>query len=110
MTGIRRASLLSLSVVLLGLWTGCEGDGSEVDDGMNPSAGTAGTAGSLNLDPMGEAGAGGAEASAGGGANQPPGPVVEECESLAELVNCSETSVEASYSAANVLLVIDKSG
>lgn len=109
MTGMRRGSLLGLATVVAALWSGgCEGEGSKVDAGASGSAGSGGSAGSINLGPMGEAGLHAAIGGAGGA--EPTGPQIEECESLSELVNCSATSVEASYSAANVLLVIDKSG
>ena len=107
MTGMRRTSLLGLSALVLGLWTGCEGDGSNVDKGSGGSGGSGGTAGSVNLDPLGMSGA---PDGAGGATDSGPGSAIEECPSLAEYVACSETSVKASYTAANVLLVIDKSG
>lgn len=107
MTGMRRASLLGWSILVLALWTGCEGEGSTVDDGKG-SAGSGGKAGSLNLDPV-DGGAGGEAAAAGGSSSGPIGPDVVECD-FSELMDCGLTSVQASYSAANVLLVIDKSG
>jgi hypothetical protein len=106
MTGMRRASLLGWSILVLGLWTGCEGDSSTVETGTAGTAGSGGNAGSLSLDPVG-GGAGGEATAAGGGASEPMG--VDECD-FSELMDCGVTSVQASYSAANVLLVIDKSG
>jgi hypothetical protein len=100
MTGKPRSSLLGLATVLAALYgSGCEDEGSKVTEG---TSGSAGSGGSLALGPMGEGGK--ADTSAGG---SEPHPCEEEFEDLAE---CGITSVEASYSAANVLLVIDKSG
>jgi hypothetical protein len=105
---MRRASLLGWSLLVLGSWTGCTGDGSSVNEASAGSAGVAGSAGSLNL-PVGEGGAAGEGTAAGGAASGPVGPSVGDCD-FSELVDCGVTSVQASYSAANVLLVIDKSG
>jgi hypothetical protein len=106
---MRRGSLLGLATIVAALWSGgCEGEESKVNEGMSGSGGNAGSAGSLSLGAMGNA-AGAPAGGAGGAEAEPPGPEIEECD-FSELMGCSMTSVEASYSAANVLLVIDKSG
>jgi len=101
---MRGTFLLGASALLLGLCGACKGAGSAVD----PAAG-GGTAGSgpgtgIALD-LGEGGAG----DVAGAAGQAQGPSVPACESFAGLDQCGVTSVEATFSAANVLLVIDKS-
>ena len=108
MTGMRRGSLLGFVAIMAALYSGCEGDGSTVTEGASGSGGSGGGAGTLNL---GTGAAGAPDTASGGGAADPdPGPGIEECETFAGLDECGVTSVEASYSAANVLLVIDKSG
>ena len=102
MSALKSASLVGFSL-LLGLFGACKGEGSTVDsDARGGAVGTAGTGIALNL------GAGGASDGAGAG-GQLQGPSVAECESFAGLDECGVTSVEATFSAANVLLVIDKS-
>lgn len=110
MTGMRRGSLLGLATIVAALYSGgCEGEGSNVNEGASGSAGSSGSGGSFNLGPMGDGGT--SDMSAGGSEADAPGPDVKECEdTFEELDECGITSVEASFSAANVLLVIDKSG
>src|SRR6187551_803764 len=104
MTARSRASFCVLSALLLGLISACKGDGSTVGPGAGSSTGgTAGTTGTdLNL---GE----GSPRDVAGAAGQAQGPSVSDCEHFAGLDDCGVTSVEATFSAANVLLVIDKS-
>jgi len=96
---MRRACLLGFSVLVCGaLFGACkEADSSTVAPAASSGAG--GTVLDLSL-----GGGGGAEAGAPAEQNG-----VEECQSLAGLDQCGLTSVEATFSAANVLLVIDKS-
>jgi hypothetical protein len=102
MSALRSASLLGISL-MLGLSGACRGEGSTVDDeARGGSAGTAGSGIALNL-----GGDGASEAAGAAGGAQGPG--IDECESFASLDECGLTSVEATFSAANVLLVIDKS-
>ena len=93
------ASLLSLCALSLGLLAGCKGAGSTVD--MESRGGASPTSGVDLM--LGEGGAGGVTGTAGQSA------LVATCESFAGLDRCGVTSVEATFSAANVLLVIDKS-
>jgi hypothetical protein len=103
MSATSSACWLGLSVLGLGLFGGCRGDGSAIDAGGGGKGGTAGTTGiDLNL---GDAGA----SHAAGAASLDPEPGSSDCESFAGLEQCGVTSVEATFSAANVLLVIDKS-
>ena len=98
------ASLLGTSALLFGLFSGCKGEGSRVDAGA--LGGTAGGSTMTGIDlNLNEGGAG----DMAGAAGRPPGPSVPACESFAGLDQCGVTSVEATFSAANVLLVIDKS-
>jgi hypothetical protein len=98
--------LLPVSLVLLlaSAFFGC-GKSSESTVDTSANGGSSGSGGSLSLGPFGgskqsnEAGAGGAvEADS-----------VPACDGFEGLDECGVTSVEASFSAANVLLVIDKS-
>jgi len=102
MSAMQNACLLGISALLCGLLGACKGAGSSVD--ASASGGTAGTGGTTSIDL--KLGAGG---SAAGAAGQAEGPSVASCESFAGLDECGVTSVEATFSAANVLLVIDKS-
>lgn len=101
-----RASLLRISAFLLGMFAACKGTGpgSGVDDATSGGSGgaqpTLGT--DLNL---------GARQATGvaGEAGQASEPNGSDCESFAGLEQCGVTSVEATVTRANVLLVIDKS-
>lgn len=98
-----RINWLGLAILGCLPFAGCQGsDGSIV-----ASAGSAGlgVSGGFQLDVPANGG-GSAEGGAGGA---PGAPGVEACESFDGLDQCGVTSVEASFSAANVLLVIDKS-
>jgi len=102
-------SWIGISACLLALISACKStDDSNV--GLNASGGTGGTGTSVDLD-LGNGGnaatAGGSEL--GGAAGQIEGPKVAGCDRFEGLDECGVTSVEASFSAANVLLVIDKS-
>jgi hypothetical protein len=82
--------------------------GCSSNEGSNvASGGSAGSGGSGGLH-LGLPGIGAAP-SEGGADGDPVGPGVEACESFEGLDECGVTSVEASFSGANVLLVIDKS-
>lgn len=106
MMALRTACLLGTSALLCGLLGACKGAGSTVD--ADASGGKAGTSGSSGIDlNLGSGGTGGGDAT--GAAGQAEGPSVTDCESFSGLDQCGVTSVEASFSAANVLLVIDKS-
>src|SRR4051812_24154258 len=96
------ARWLVLSALLLGACTGRGSQGSGVDPGA--SGGTGGGS-NLNLDDAGP----GADTSAAGEAGGPATGRVSVCQSFVGLDGCGVKSVEASFSAANVLLVIDKS-
>lgn len=103
-----RVSCVWFSVILIGSLGACKGsdDGAA---GLNVGAGTGGKSSvDLNLGNGGNASNGGALDLAGA-AGQLEGPQVSGCERFAGLDECGVTSVEATFSAANVLLVIDKS-
>jgi hypothetical protein len=101
---MRGACLFGLPVLLFSLFGGCKGAGSEVDaDATSGSGGTSPTTG-IDLS-LGEGGT----SDTPGAAGQSTGPSVSECGSFEGLDECGVTSVEATFSAANVLLVIDKS-
>lgn len=102
MSTMRSLSWLGFSALLCGLLGACKGAGSTVDTDTGGKGGTGGTGIDLNL------GAGGMGA-APGAAGQPEGPSASACGSFEGLDECGVTSVEASFSSANVLLVIDKS-
>jgi hypothetical protein len=104
MRALRSASLLGISLGLLGLFGGCKGDGATVDRGAPVGIGGTGATSGIDLN-LGEGGAG----DAAGVAGRAPGPSVPACESFDGLDQCGVTSVEATSSAANVLLVMDKS-
>jgi hypothetical protein len=102
--GKRRVSLLAAAVMLLLPFSACRSTSSTVE---SSSAGTSGSGGSVpNLSGLD----GGSGADGVGGGAAPVGSDIADCESFDGLDECGITSVEASYSAANVLLVIDKSG
>jgi hypothetical protein len=104
MNAMSSASWLGLSALLL--FGACKDHGSVVD----PSAGggTGGTTGAdLNLRDGGPPGEGPRDAA--GAAGRAEGPDVSDCARFTGLDECGVTSVEATFSAANVLLVIDKS-
>lgn len=90
-------------LVLLGLLCACKGAGSTVDSNEVGSVVPGGTT-SIDLD-LGVGGGSGA----GGRGGRTEAPTASDCESFAELDQCGVTSVEATFSASNVLLVIDKS-
>jgi hypothetical protein len=77
---------------------------STVDEAKAGSGGSGGSG--PDLGPL-EAGASPGHDTSGGA--PPLGPGIEDCETFDGLDECGVTSVEASFSAANVLLVIDKS-
>ena len=96
--------MLGISALLLGLFGACTGAGSAVEAGA--FAGAGGTAPNNGIDlNLGEGGA----RTLAGAAGHGQGPSVPACEGFAGLDQCGATSVEATFSAANVLLVIDKS-
>ncbi len=101
MSAWQRASFLGVSALLCGLFGACS---KSAESTVTPvaSSGTGGSGIDLGL------GEGGGN-SPGGAGGQAEGPGVAECETFAGLDQCGVTSVEASFSAANVLLVIDKS-
>ncbi len=104
MSAAHHASLLVFSALLFVVGGACKGDGSTVEPVAAGGTSGSGQTGGVDLN-LGE---GGGEAVAG--ASSPPaGPRVSECESFAGLDQCGVTSVEATFSAANVLLVVDKS-
>lgn len=96
------ARWFGLAALVSGLVGGCEGDGSTV--GRQVTAGGAGSGTGVDL--VLGAGTTGDATGAGGQAEVPS---LAGCDSFAELPQCAVTSVEATRSAANVLLVIDKS-
>ncbi len=100
MSPIRSVRVLSVSL-LLGLFGACKGTAPSAESAAGGRGGTGGVGIDLNL------GAGGTGDAAAAG--QPAGPTVAACDSFDGLDECGATSVEASFSAANVLLVIDKS-
>ncbi len=102
MSPMRSASLLGLSGLLCALLGACKGTDSIVEPGV--SGGSSGVASSVDLN-VGKGGAG----DMAGAAGQSDAPKVAGCERFTGLDDCGVTSVEASFSAANVLLVIDKS-
>ncbi|HYQ15574.1 MAG TPA: vWA domain-containing protein [Polyangiaceae bacterium] len=106
MSATRSVCWLGLSGLLCGLFGACQGGaGSNVDSGAERGGSSPTTGIDLSL------GAGGTRETTGsaGAAGDDEGPSVAECESFAGLDKCGVTSVEATFSAANVLLVIDKS-
>jgi hypothetical protein len=102
MSSIRSACLLGVSVLLLGLFGACKGASSTV--AAEARAGSSGAATGIDLN-LGQGGA----SDVGGAAGDAQGSNVPACQSFAGLDQCGVTSVEATFSAANVLLVIDKS-
>ena len=75
------------------------------DDNDPAPAATAGSGGSAGGVTVGKGGEGAAGTGAGGdGTTAPPG-----CDELVGLGDCGVTSLEAEYSVANIMLVIDKS-
>jgi len=105
MSAMSRVSWFGLLALVFALSGACKSS----DDGavgFNASAGTGGMALASGVDL--NVGKGGSDGSAGA-AGQSEGPRVAGCERFIGLDECGVTSVEASFSAANVLLVIDKS-
>ncbi|HET7544163.1 MAG TPA: vWA domain-containing protein [Polyangiaceae bacterium] len=108
MSVMSRVSWLGFSALLLAVVGACKGSDDSLvgltaggTGGMTPGV-------NLNVGKGGNAGNGGADEVAGA-AGQVEGPQVAGCERFVGLDECGVTSVEASFSAANVLLVIDKS-
>ncbi len=87
----------------LSLPFGACSDPATVDEGKAGSAGAGGTGPIL----LPEGGADPGDGMSGGA--PPVGPGIDDCKSFEGLDECGVISVEASFSAANVLLVIDKS-
>ena len=108
---MRNVSWIGFSALLLALTGACKSS----DDGavgLNAIGGTGGlTAVDLNVGNGGNGGnsSSGGSGDAAGAAGQVEGPKVSGCDRFEGLDECGVTSVEASFSAANVLLVIDKS-
>jgi len=111
MNAMSRVPRFGLSALLFALIGACK-TSDESTEGLNASGGTAGAAFAtgVSLD-VGNGGNGRSSVTGdvAGAAGQSEGPRVEGCEGFAGLDECGVTSVEASFSAANVLLVIDKS-
>src|SRR3954470_21640263 len=104
MNAIRSVSLLAFSALMLGLPGACTSHDSALGAGVSGNSGNSGESGSdLNL------GQGGGLGEVAGAAGQSMAPSVSDCERFAGLDECGVTSVTATFSAANVLLVIDKS-
>jgi len=102
---MNRLSWIGFSALVFALIGACKtSDDSNV--GLSASGGSGGTALATGVDL--NVGNGG-NADVAGAAGQSEGPKVEGCDRFAGLDECGVTSVEASFSAANVLLVIDKS-
>jgi hypothetical protein len=103
MQGFVRAFALTAFALFAAQVGACRGEASTVEQPQAGSAGTGGTGPNLgSLE-------GGAATELGGNGGALVGPGVDECETFDGLDECGVTSVEASFSAANVLLVIDKS-
>jgi len=101
-----RVSWIGISAFLCALTGACK----SADDGavgLSASGGTSGTASGadLNVGNGGNLGKG----EVAGAAGQGEGTKVSGCDRFTGLDECGVTSVEATFSAANVLLVIDKS-
>lgn len=96
-----RALISTVALLVAAPLVGCEGSGSKVETVASGGSGggTISLAPSEGGDPTNETGSGG----------EPDGDRVPSCESFEGLDACGVTSVQASFSAANVLLVIDKS-
>ena len=109
MNAMSSASWLGLSALLLGLFGACKDHGSPDDLGAGVTGGTGGIPGTdLNLGDGGPRG-GADPRDFAGAAGQAEGSGVSKCPRFTGLDDCGVTSVEATFSAANVLLVIDKS-
>ena len=107
MNHMSRVSRFGLSALLLALIGACKGSDA-AGGGLSASGGSAGTAAAgvdLNVGNMGNGGTG----DVAGAAGQSEGHGVAGCERFSGLDECGVTSIEATFSAANVLLVIDKS-
>jgi len=104
MNAMRPVCWFGLSALSFALLGACKG-GEDSTVGLTASGGMGGLASGVDLD----VGKGGAAAEAAGAAGEVDGPRVAGCERFVGLDECGVTSVEASFSAANVLLVIDKS-
>ena len=102
MSAMRSVSSVRLSVLLFALIGACKGTDSTVEP--SASGGSSGLASSVDLN-VGKGGAG----DMAGAAGEIEAPKVAGCERFVGLDECGATSVEATFSAANVLLVIDKS-
>ena len=107
MSVMSRVSWIGFSTLLLALTGACKS--SDDSSLVNASGGTGGlTSVDLNVGNGGNVSNGGS-GDAAGAAGQVEGPKVSGCDRFEGLDDCGVTSVEASFSAANVLLVIDKS-
>ena len=104
MTSMRCGYWLVLAAMASGAFGACKSTNATVDNASAGSAGNGGTGPDLGRL---EGGTGSSEMTSGGA--PPVGSGIEKCESFDGLDECGVTSVEASFSAANVLLVIDKS-
>jgi hypothetical protein len=103
---MRPISFLGVVVALSLPFGACSNSSSStVDDAKAGSAGSGGTG--PDLGPLEGGASPGGDMSGGA---PPVGPDIDDCETFDGLDECGVTSVEASFSAANVLLVIDKSG
>jgi hypothetical protein len=99
-----RITSLGLALLVSFPFVACQGSESSNVDAAG-KGGSGGSGGTISLMPTGGTKAS-SEAGAGGASE---GSAVAACESFEGLDECGVTSVEASFSAANVLLVIDKS-
>src|SRR6185369_5641193 len=107
MSVMSRVSWIGFSALLLALTGACKS--SDDSSLVNASGGTGGLASvDLNVGNGGNVSNGGS-GDAAGAAGEMEGPKVSGCDRFEGLDECGVTSVEASFSAANVLLVIDKS-
>jgi hypothetical protein len=103
---MRPISFLGVAVALSLPFGACSNSSPSSVDA--PNAGSAGNSGSGPVLGALEGGASAGDDMSGGA--PPVGPGIEDCKTFDGLDECGVTSVEASFSAANVLLVIDKSG
>ncbi|RYZ09102.1 MAG: VWA domain-containing protein [Myxococcales bacterium] len=102
MSALRASVWLGVAGLVLGVAGACQGESAST---VNPGASSStGGTGPIDLS-FGEAGAG----EVGSAAGQAAGTGAPGCGTFAGLDECGVTSVEATSSAANVLLVIDKS-
>ena len=107
MSAMSRVSWIGFSTCLFALIGACKGS-DDSGAGLSAIGGTGGGMSSVDLN-VGNGGNVSNGDAAGGDAGQVEGPKVSGCDRFEGLDECGVTSVEASFSAANVLLVIDKS-